>query len=246
VIRGAALCVLLIATILLAGCGVLATDEAPTDPIQVDAPPLVAVFPEVEALAPPSTRELSLGRAGVLARRSALLVTSCGDDPEGRGFALDSQTLVAHNDALSGAGPLSVSTANGRSTAVGSANAYRVGDLAVARVARTLPRKLTPGSRVASGASVVVVTERNGKLRFLPGVVVDGVSGDAYGVRAGVLRLTSPLIEGDVGPVLDASGRVVAVALAVDPRTTLGVAIPVSALRGNALARTLEALPACD
>ena len=245
-IRGAALCVLLIATTLLAGCGVFGTDKAPTDPIQVDAPPLVPVFPEVEALASTTTRELSLGRARTLARRAALLVASCGDDPAGRGFALDQQTLVAHRDALPGAGSLSVSTANGRSTAVGPARAYRVGHLTVARVARAFPRKLTSGRGVASGASVVVVAEHNGKLRFLPGVVVDRTSGDAYGVRADVLRLTSPVGERDAGPVLDAAGRVVAVVFAVDPRTTLGVAIPVSALRGKALARTLEALPACD
>ena len=81
---------------------------------------------------------------------------------------------------------------------------------------------------------------------MLPGVVVDSVPGAPYGARTKVLRLTSAVREGDVGPVLDAKGRIVAVVFAVDPRTTLGLAIPVSALRGRAAARVGEALDACD
>ena len=136
-------------------------------------------------------------------------------------------------------------TANRRSTAVGAASAYRVGDLGVARVARALPRRLPLALSVASGASVVVVVERSGKLRMLPGVVVDSVKGAPYGARTNVLRVTSAVQDGDVGPVLDAKGRIVAVAFAVDDETTLGVAVPVSALRGRAAARVGEALEAC-
>ena len=81
---------------------------------------------------------------------------------------------------------------------------------------------------------------------MLPGVVVDSVPGAPYGTRTKVVRLTSAVREGDTGPVLDAKGRIVAVALGVDPRTTMGVAIPVSALRGRAAARGMEALSACN
>ncbi len=90
-----------------------------------------------------------------------------------------------------------------------------------------------------------MVAERRGKLRMLPGVVVDAVPGARYGARTKVLRVTSAVREGDTGPVLDAKGRIVAVVFAVDPRTTLGLAIPVAALRGRGAVRTLEALPAC-
>jgi hypothetical protein len=246
-IRAAALGLTLVLTTLLTGCGIVVTDAAPSDSVEIAAPKLVPVFPEVEALASAPTRTLSLARVRRVARRAALRISipACDDEFTGRGFALDSRTLIAHHDVLPGAGWVRVSTRNHRSTAVGAASAYRVGDLGVARVARRLPRKLALGRSIAAGASVVVVAERGGKLRMLPGVVVDSVKGAPYGARTKVLRVTSAVRDGDVGPVLDARGRIVAVALTVDPRTTLGVAIPVSALRGRTAVRTLEALEAC-
>ena len=246
-IRAAALGLTLVVTVLLTGCGIVVTDEAPTGDIRASAPALLQVFPEVEALAPAPARTLSPRRARRTAQRAALQIRipACDDDPLGRGFALDSHTLIAPRDVLPGAGWVRVETANRRSTAVGAGSAYRVGELGVARVARRLPRALTPG-RAADGASVVVVADRDGKLRMLPGVVVDSVPGARFGVRTKVLRVTSAVRDGDVGPVLDARGRIVAVVLAVDSRTTFGVAIPVAALRGRWAARTLEALEACD
>ncbi len=246
-IREAVLGLALVVTFLLTACGVVVTDEAPTDDLQLSAPALVEAYPEVEALAPAPTRTLSLAHARRVARRSALRIgiPACDDDSTGRGFALDSHTLIAHRELLPGAGWVRVWQAGGRSTAVGAANAYRVGDLAVASVTRRLPRKLTAGRGIATGASVVVVVERSGKLRMLPGIVADAVPGARYGARTKVLRVTSAVREGDTGPMLDAKGRVVAVVFTVDPRTTLGLAIPVAALRGRAVARTLEALPAC-
>ena len=247
-IRGVALGLALGLTLLLAGCGLVVTDEAPTEPLQLSAPALVEAFPEVEALAAAPTRALSRGRARRVAQRAALriLVPACDDDPTGRGFALDSHTLVAPRDVLPGGGWMRVWTANRRSTAVGPASAYRVGELAVARVARSLPRRLPLARSIAAGASVVVVAERNGKLRMLPGVVVDSVKGAPFGARTKVLRVTSAVREGDTGPVLDAKGRLVAFVFAVDPKTTLGVALPATSLRGRAATRTLEALDACD
>ena len=163
----------------------------------------------------------------------------------GRGFAIDTHTLIAPRDLVEGGGWVRVETANRRSTAVGAASAYRAGELGVARVTRRLPRTLRVVSGVAAGAAVVVVAERGGKLRMLPGVVVDAVKGAPHGARTKVLRLTAAVREGDTGPVLDSNGRVVAALFAVEPRTTLGLAIPVSALRGRAAARTLETLSAC-
>jgi hypothetical protein len=246
-IRFAALGLTLVVTTILTGCGIVVVDAAPTDPVEIAAPPLAEALPEVEALASAPTRKLSLAGARRVARRAALgiRIPACDDESTGRGFALDSHTLIADHDVLPGAGWLRVWATNRRSTAVGSASAYRVGELGVARVARRLPRKLALARTVAAGASVVVVADRGGKLRMLPGVVVDSVKGAPYGARTKVLRVTSAVRDGDVGPVLDAKGRIVAVAFAVDPRTTLGVAIPASALRGRTAARTLEALEAC-
>ena len=248
VIRAAALGLTLFLTILLAGCGLVVTDAAPTDVVQVSAPGLVEPFPEVEAFSPAPARTLSLGRRGRVARRAALqvLIPACDDDDTARGFALGPHTLVAHRDLVEGDGWVRVWTANRRSTAVGAASAYRVGELGVARVARPLPRRLPLALTVASGASVVVVAERGGKLRMLPGVVVDSVPGAPFGARTKVVRVTSDVREGDAGPVLDAKGRIVGVVFGVDSRTTLGLAVPVAALRGRSVGRALEALEPCD
>jgi hypothetical protein len=139
-----------------------------------------------------------------------------------------------------------VETSNRRSTAVGPSSAYRLGELGVVRVARRVPRTLTPNPNVVAGTSVVVVTERNGKLRMLPGVVVDSVPGRRFGVETKVLRLTSGIREDEAGPVLDAKGRVVGAVFGTDEQTGLGVAVPVAALRGRAVGRTTQPVEACD
>ena len=66
----------------------------------------------------------------------------------------------------------------------------------------------------------MVVTERDGKLRMLPGVIVDSVPGAPFGARTKVLRLSATVQEGDAGPVLDAKGRIVGAVFGVDERTS--------------------------
>ena len=246
-IKAVALGLALVVTVLLTGCGIIVTDEAPTGDIRASAPALLSTFPEVEELVPASTRTISLGKARRLVRQTALeiRIPACDDDPLGRGFALDAHTLVAHRDAVPGSGWVRVA-ANRRSTAVGAATAYRLGDLGVIQVARRLPRSLGSDPNPGAGASVVVVTERDGKLRLLPGVIVDSVSGAPFGAKTKVLRLSSAVQDGDAGPVLDAEGRIVGAVFGVDERTSLGLAIPASALRGHAVRRMVGALDACD
>ena len=142
-IKAVALGLALVVTVLLTGCGIIVTDEAPTVDIRASAPTLLSTFPEVEELVPASTRTISLGKARRLVRNTALeiRIPACDDDPLGRGFALDAHTLVAHRDAVPGGGWVRVA-ANRRSTAVGAATAYRLGDLGVIQVARRLPRSL--------------------------------------------------------------------------------------------------------
>jgi len=248
VIKAVALGLALVVTVLLTGCGIIVTDEAPTAEIRASAPALLSTFPEVDELVPASTRTISLGRARRLVRQTGLelRIPACDDDPLGRGFALDAHTLVADRDAVPGSGWVRVETANRRSTAVGAATAYRLGDLAVVQVVRRLPRTLGSDPEFAAGASVVVVTERGGKLRLLPGVIVDSVSGAPFGAKTKVLRLSSAVQDGDAGPVLDAKGRIVGAVFGVDERTSLGLAIPSGALRGHAVRRTVASLDACD
>jgi len=248
VIKAVALGLTLVLTVLLTGCGVVVTDEAPTGDIRAAAPALLSVFPEVGALAPVPARTLSLGKARRLTGKTALeiRIPACDDDPLGRGFALDAHTLVADRDAIPGGGWVRVETANRRSTAVGAASAYRIGELGIVQVARRLPRTIGSDPNVGAGASVVVVTERNGKLRLLPGVIVDSVPGAPYGTKTTVLRLSSDVRDGDAGPVLDARGRIVGAVFGVDEGTSLGLALPVGALRGRAAGRTVETLDACD
>jgi len=248
VIKAVALGLALVVTVLLTGCGVIVTDEAPTGDIRASAPALLSAFPEVEELVPASAQTISVGKARRLARKAALelRIPACDDDPLGRGFALDAHTLVANRDAVPGGGWARVETTNRRSTAVGAATAYRLGELGVIHVARRLPRSLGSDTKVGAGSTVVVVTERTGKLRLLPGVVVDSVAGAPFGVRTKVLRLSAAVQDGDAGPVLDAKGRIVGAVFGVDEGTSLGLAVPVSALRGRAARRTVEALDACD
>ena len=247
-IKAAALGLTLVVTVLLTGCGIVVTDPAPTGDLRASAPALLSAFPEVEQLVPASTRTISLARARRLARQAALeiRIPACDDDPLGRGFALDAHTLVAGRDAVPGGGWVRVETANRRSTAVGAATAYRLGALGVIEVARRLPRRLRSNPDVGAGASVVVVTERDGRLRMLPGVIVDSVPGEPFGAKTKVLRLSSAVQDGDAGPVLDARGRIVGAVFGVDEGTSLGLAVPVGALRGRAARRTAEALDACD
>jgi hypothetical protein len=78
-------------------------------------------------------------------------------------------------------------------------------------------------------------------------VVVDRVAGAPFGVHGRVMRLTSALRHDEPGgPVIDAKGRIVAVAFATDPRTGLAVAIPIRTLRSLVARRALEALPPCE
>jgi hypothetical protein len=248
VIKALALGLTLVVTVLLTGCGIVVTEAPTTGDVRATAPPLVPAFPEVEALAPAPTRTLSSGKARRLARQAALeiRIPTCGDGPLGRGFALDAHTLVANRAVVPGGGWVRVVTANGRSTAVGAATAYRLGELGVIHVDRRLPPGLGSDPNVGAGASVVVVAERGGKLRILPGVIVDTVSGAPFGARTKVLRLSSDVQEGDAGPVIDARGRVIGAVFGVDEGTSLGLVVPVGALRGRAARRTVDALAACD
>ena len=238
----------LVTAVLLAGCSTV-VKEPPSEQLQVAAPQLVEVDPAVEAAVPAPIGALSRAQAKRVVRRAALRIrsTKCDDMPTGSGFALDSKTLIAHQDVLPGTSRLKVAPRKGRAVAVDASSVYRLGDFGIARVGRRLPRMLPVGGTPA-GASVVVVGYPLGpNPRLLPGVLVDSVPGAPFGVRGRVLRLTSALEHDEPGgPVLDAKGRIVALAFTIDPETGLAVAVPVPTLRELVAAHKLEALGACD
>ena len=239
----------LAALALVSGCGVVVVDDAASGRIRLAAPALVEADPGVEAR-PTGVWTVSLARARQQVRRGLLRIKSPGCDgtPSGSGFALGSRIVLAQADVLPGSGTLRVAPRKHRAKAIGAGHVYRLGELGIARVDGRLRRTMPLTRSTALGASVAVVGyPLSARPRILRGVVVDRVAGAPYGVRGRVLRLSSPLRHDEPGgPVIDAKGRIVAVAFTTDPTTGLAVALPIKALRSLVEARALDALPPCD
>ncbi|HEY7179311.1 MAG TPA: serine protease [Gaiella sp.] len=239
----------IVAFLLAPSIGILVVDEAPRSELRLVAPALVDAEPGVEARSAPLAA-LSPGRAMREARDGLLRVRNAGcvGRPTGSGFALDPRILVASRDVLPGGGLLRVTPRTGRATAHEATRVYRLGELAIAQVGGLLPRKIGVGQDAALGASVAVVGyPLSSAPRVLAGVVVDRVAGARFGVRGPVLRLTSSLGPDEPGgPVVDARGRIVAVAFATDPKTGLAVAVPLATLRSLVASRALPQVPRCE
>lgn len=118
-----------------------------------------------------------------------------------------------------------------------------LGDIAVITVAGVLPVSADLEGRGGPGAPVTAVGfPSGGPLELAEGEVVDEVDGRGFGVAGPVLRVTSELEPGNSGgPLLDARGRVVGVAFAVEVATGLGLALPLDTV--DALLD--EAVPGC-
>ena len=159
----------------------------------------------------------------------------------------DAHTLVTNRHVLAGASLLELSTWDGRTLPVQSASVSRLGYIGIDHVDRRLPQVLTLGGRIPQGSSVTAVGyPLGGELRLLPGVLVDEVSGAPFGIPGRVMRLTTAVQHGNSGgPLLDPKGRVVGVIFAIEIRTRLALAIPVSTLRHLVATRDLAALPPC-
>ena len=234
---------------LIPGCGLVVVPAAPGGDARLAAPGLVDADPAVEVL-PAGVWTLSRARAQRQVRRGLLRVKTlaCKGRPAGSGFALDATLLLGQRDVVPGASALMVASRKGRARPLRAERVYRLGELAVALASRRLPRSLPSARDIALGASVAVVGyPLTSKPRLLRGVVVDRVAGAPFGVRGRVLRLTSALRSDEPGgPVVDAKGRIVAVAFAADPETGFAVAVPLGALRALVAKRALEALDPCD
>jgi S1-C subfamily serine protease len=239
----------LAALVLLSGCGLIVVDDPSSGRTRLAAPALVDADPAVEARAA-GVWTVSLGRARKQVRRGVLRVKAprCDGTPSGSGFALDSGIVLAQADVLPGAGTLKVAPRRRPAKPFGATHVYRLGELGIARVDGRLPRRISTAPGAALGASVAVVGyPLSASPRLLRGVVVDRVAGAPFGVRGRVLRLTAPLRRDEPGgPVIDAKGRLVAVAFTTDPTTGLAVAVPLDTLRSLVAARALEVRPPCD
>lgn len=237
----------LVALVLVPGCGLVVVNEAPAGQLRLDAPSLVEPDPVVESRTA-AVANVSLARARLQARRALLRIrSSCDGVRSGPGFALGPGLLLATRSVMPGAGRLRVASGRGPAESVDASRVYRLGAFGVARVARPLPHVGAIGASPGSGTSVAVVGyPPAGAPSLSPGVVVDTVSGAPLGIDGRLLRLTSTLSADDPGgPVVDARGRVVAVAFATDPRTGLALAAPIGTLRSLVDKGALESLPAC-
>lgn len=225
----------------------LVVDEPPVVQVNLAAPVLVEPDPAVEAQ-PAAVAAVSPARTRLQARRAALRIrnTACDGDRAGSGFALDSQLLLADREVVPGASALRIASHGAAAKGVVAARVYRVGELVVARVDGRLPGRPAAAPAFSGTPVAVVGYPLSGTPRVLPGVVVDTVPGTPFGVRGPVLRLTSDL-RGDEpgGPVVDARGRVVAVAYATDPATGFAIAAPIATIRSSVAAGSLEALSPC-
>lgn len=232
---------------LVPGCGLVVVDRAPTGDARLAAPGLVDAVPAVEVL-PAGVWTLSRARARSQVRRAVLRVKTpgCDGSPTGSGFALDTKLLLAQREVVPGASPLRVAGRKGGARSVRAVGVFRLGELGIAVVDRRLPRTPTAAGDVLGASVAIVAYPLSAKPRLLRGVVVDRVAGGRYGVRGDVVRLTSVLGADDPGgPVLDAKGRLVAVAFTTDPRTGLAVAVPIRSLRSLVARRALETLEPC-
>jgi hypothetical protein len=233
---------------LIPGCGLAVVENASDNEIRLDAPALVQPDPAVDARAVKAAAVSAAGVRRALRRDLLRIRTSgCTGVTAGSGFALGPHILLASGDVLPTAGTVKVGPRSGRVRTLEAPQVFRVGELAIARVGGSVPDR-SSGKSVTPGTSVAVV---RGPLlpspRLTPGVVVDDVAGAPFGIRGRVLRLSSILPKGDPGgPVVDAKGRIVAVAFTTDPSTGFAVAVPVATLRSLVAARRLEAAPTCD
>ena len=234
---------------LIPGCGLAVVDNASTNRIELDAPVLVQPDPAVEAR-PVAVAAVAVGRERRSLRRGMLRVGTkgCAGTTSGSGFALDTRTVLASRDVLPAAATIAVAARGGRSKAVTKAKVLHLGSLGIARVDGRVPVRSPLGDSVPLGASIAVVGAPLSPLpRLRSGVVVDEIAGAPFGVKGRVLRLSSRLPDDDPGgPVIDAEGRIVAVAFATDPATGFAVAVPLGTLRSLVAARALAPAPACD
>jgi S1-C subfamily serine protease len=234
---------------LLAGGCALRAEEPPEAVPQVTVPELVDVSDAVAAAEhgrlPPLARDSAARRARRITVRVRNL--SCQGVALGSGVALGPDLLMTNRHVLVGAEDLEVSTWNGRTFDVSSAQVGVLGDIGLVRTKGRLPLAGAYGRPPRAGDPVTAVGyPRGGPLTLSEGEVVDRVDGDRFGVPGTVVRLTAAVRPGNSGgPLLDRRGRISAIVYAIERRTGFGLAIPVDTLRRLERIGGFEAVPTC-
>lgn len=191
---------------------------------------------DLAALGPSAAPQPELRSASVdrVVRDATVRVRNrmCFGVGSGSGFMLTDQVLATNRHVVAGADELQVSTWDGRSLDVTVNSATDLNDLALVRLAGPLRQRLELGSSPEPGTEVVAVGYPEGReIAFARGTVVDYVDGAEYGQTDDVMRITSELARGNSGgPVVDAEGRVVGVAFAIETDTGHGLVVPVESL----------------
>jgi S1-C subfamily serine protease len=234
--------------LVLGGCG-LQANEPPEDEPDLSYPRLVPVsraVPEAIRVEIPRLAAQSTERG---ARKLTVRVrnVSCIGVGVGSGFAIDDDLLVTNRHVLAGAEDIQVSTWDGRTLEVSTAEVGVLGDLGLAVVDGKLPRVGRYGSAPQAGAEVIVAGyPLGGELTIGQGTVVDYVRGGPFGIPGRIMRLTARVQPGNSGgPVLARSGRIVGVVFAIELATNYGLAIPVDTLRKLARSGGYEPIPPC-
>ncbi|WP_240645877.1 serine protease [Georgenia sp. SYP-B2076] len=216
----------LLAPVLVAGCGVLPPMPGPTPSSWVPA----VTAPEVAGAGVLSPD----GVAG--AQRMAVRVRNvgCGSLSTGSGFALDEHTVVTNRHVVEDSAELQVSTYDGQDLDVVSVSRAAVADLALIRTAEPLPQ--VPGLAgvdPAVGTGLVVVGYPRGGAPTTSRGTVLGTAPDPLATGMDQVIVSDAVVAGGSSgsAALDPDGRVVGVVYAGDDQGH-SLLVPVSLLAG--------------
>jgi len=172
---------------------------------------------------------------------------ACDGIATGSGFALSSHELLTNRHVVAGAAVLQVSTWDGHSFEVTTAQVGALVDLGVVHTDRALPQVARYGPPANKGDKVTAVGyPLGGELTLSPGQVIDYVDGVKLGVPGRVMRITSDVRPGNSGgPLLNERDEVVGIVYAIEISTGYGLAIPVKTFQALLDAGGLTAVPDC-
>jgi S1-C subfamily serine protease len=151
----------------------------------------------------------------------------------GSGYILNNKILITNRHVVAGAITMEVDTWDGHSFHVKAAGAARLGDIGIVQISSgNLPRRGIPGPLPHKKQGIIVAGyPLGGALTLTRGKIVDFVNGRPFGVDGRVMRITAQIKHGNSGgPVMDGQGRVIGIVFAIEIKSGLGLAIPLSSI----------------
>lgn len=170
-----------------------------------------------------------------MARESTFRVRTVSqrEDVHGVATAIGARLLVTARHVVDGAGPLEVSTWDGRALGVEVLRMADAHDLAVLRTTRPLRHPVAFARHPPRTGEIVRVVgyPLGGEFTAMKGIVIDQLQGPVLGEPSNVLRVKAVVLPGySGGPVLNARGELVGVVYAVGRDTRYALAIPASSV----------------